>query len=271
MVVSSRAVPTSGIRRPGSSCTPPGSTTPPSSPPTGAPTASDWSRARSTEAPRSGRSVPPSSDRHCRSSRPAAPAGAVTDVAFSADGQRIVTASDAVRIWDVRPVGDGERASLPLPTIWSGQVEFTPSGSRLIIVADDGKAGAGLLAWDLGAPAPTPFGLSLTLAERAVRGEPGRRIGHPAASRWGPRPGRRDERQPTSDRCSVRILGARWRPPRRLAHAGFRRVGRTRRSRGLAEGAAAVDRSPGGRSGRDHRHRRRRRRPGAGRGRARRC
>ena len=90
-------------------------------------------------------------------------AGAVTDVAFTADGQRIVTASDAVRIWDVRPVGDGERAGLSLPTIWSGQVEFTPSGSRLIIVADDGKAGAGLLAWDLGAPAPTPFGLSLTL------------------------------------------------------------------------------------------------------------
>jgi len=89
-------------------------------------------------------------------------AGPVTDVAFSADGERIVTASDAVRIWDVRPMGDGERASLRLPTVWSGQVAFTPAGNSLIIVADRNDR-ADLFTWELDESDPVPFGLQLRL------------------------------------------------------------------------------------------------------------
>ena len=89
-------------------------------------------------------------------------ARAVTDVAFSADGERIVTASDAVRIWDVRHMADGERASLQLPTVWSGQVAFTPTGNGLVIVADR-EDRADLLTWGLDESAPVPFGLGLRL------------------------------------------------------------------------------------------------------------
>ena len=53
----------------------------------------------------------------------------VTDVAFSADGRQVVTAADAVRIWDVRPLSDAEVASVSLPTVYAGQVSFTPAGT----------------------------------------------------------------------------------------------------------------------------------------------
>ena len=86
---------------------------------------------------------------------------AVTDVAFSADGLEVVTASDAVRIWDVRPLGDGEVASLSLPTVYAGQVSFTPSGT-LVIARDLGDEAA-LLAWEVGRFAPVAIGPNRTL------------------------------------------------------------------------------------------------------------
>ena len=62
----------------------------------------------------------------------------------------------------VRPLGDGEVASLSLPTVYAGQVSFTPSGT-LIIARDLGDEAA-LLAWEVGwFSLPSPTGPNRTL------------------------------------------------------------------------------------------------------------
>jgi WD40 repeat protein len=78
---------------------------------------------------------------------------AVNDVAFVPEGDQVVTASeDAVRIWDVRPWGDVERASLPVPTEYFGDLAF--AGTRTVIVrSDDPKTTSKtrLQGWDIAA------------------------------------------------------------------------------------------------------------------------
>jgi WD40 repeat protein len=76
----------------------------------------------------------------------------VVAVTFTPDGDRVITASDAVRIWDVRPLGNAERASLALPTTFDGQIAFTPDGA--LIVNHDG--GEGLLRWTIDEPGGVP-------------------------------------------------------------------------------------------------------------------
>ena len=93
----------------------------------------------------------------------------LTDVAFAAGGNRLVTASDALRIWDVRPIGAGELASLSVSSEYAGDVAFTPSGS-IVIAADWSRHTYGLVSWNLRGSAsrlagpwplaPAPFGVN---------------------------------------------------------------------------------------------------------------
>jgi WD40 repeat protein len=73
--------------------------------------------------------------------------GGINGVAFSPDGQRVMTgdqASTAVKIWDVSRTGDAEWANLPgNPHVWSG-VAFSRDGRRL--VASSG--GGSVTVWD---------------------------------------------------------------------------------------------------------------------------
>ncbi len=78
----------------------------------------------------------------------------VTDVAFSSDGERVVTASDALRLWDVRPLGSGERASLPVSTEYASGVAFIPE-NRLVVTADVSRRHYGFRMWDLDQPTST--------------------------------------------------------------------------------------------------------------------
>ena len=95
----------------------------------------------------------------------AASGSPVTGVAF-ANGDRVVTASDALRLWDVRPLGNEERSSLSLPTEYSSQLAFTTQ-ERLVITADADEDRAGFVTWDLGAPSKS-FGPNPGLASQHV-------------------------------------------------------------------------------------------------------
>ncbi len=70
----------------------------------------------------------------------------VMDLAFTNGGERLVTASDAIRVWDVRPIGASERGSLDLSTVYVGGLAFTPQGD-VVIAADQGRKRAGLVLW----------------------------------------------------------------------------------------------------------------------------
>lgn len=77
----------------------------------------------------------------------AATRSGVTGVAFSPDGDRVMTGNQlvsAVAVWDVGLGGDAESANFPAPSAFTG-VDFTPDGRRLVTASDVGSA----TAWDL--------------------------------------------------------------------------------------------------------------------------
>ena len=77
----------------------------------------------------------------------------VDDVAFLPAGDQVVTASeDAIRLWDVRPWGDIERASLPMPTEYFRDLAF--AGTHTVVIRSDSPlttAKTRLREWDIAA------------------------------------------------------------------------------------------------------------------------
>jgi WD40 repeat protein/DNA-binding SARP family transcriptional activator len=73
--------------------------------------------------------------------------GGVPGVAFSPDGERVMTGTgdiSATTIWDVSLRGDAEWANLPAVPAFFGVAGFTPDGERLVSSTADGSA----TVWD---------------------------------------------------------------------------------------------------------------------------
>jgi WD40 repeat protein/DNA-binding SARP family transcriptional activator/class 3 adenylate cyclase len=69
----------------------------------------------------------------------------IRGVAFSPDGNRVMTGDEAItatRVWDVSITGDAEWANLPAIPFFAGSAAFTPDGQRLIASSVDGSATA---------------------------------------------------------------------------------------------------------------------------------
>jgi WD40 repeat protein len=95
----------------------------------------------------------------------AAREGAVGGVAFSPDGERLLTGDvrvTAARIWDVGIAGGAEWANLPTATHVAGMAQFTPTGDALVMTGD----GVPAVVWDL------------------TTGEPRRRLGADEGEAW---------------------------------------------------------------------------------------
>ena len=75
----------------------------------------------------------------------------VTDLAFTNGGERLVTASDAIRVWDVRPIGASERGSLDLSTLYTGDLAFSPQGD-VVIGVDEENDQARVVVWNRDGP-----------------------------------------------------------------------------------------------------------------------
>ena len=71
----------------------------------------------------------------------------VTDVSFVGGDAEVATASDAIRLWDVRLFGAAEHASLSLPTVYANGLGFTDAGT-LVVAADTGEDAAAFSEWD---------------------------------------------------------------------------------------------------------------------------
>ena len=127
----SRAPRSCGTPRPATSCIRP-NTAPSREARAGVPTEAGWSRDPAGPL-RYGSSGRTSSDRRCRFPLPGRTPSRTSRSSEAMRG--LATASDAIRLWDVRLFGDAEHASLSLPTEYASGLGFTDTGT-LVIAAD---------------------------------------------------------------------------------------------------------------------------------------
>ena len=138
----------------------------------------------------------------------------VTDVSFVGGDAGLVTASDAIRLWDVRLFGDAEHASLPLPTEYANGLGFTDTGT-LVIAADTDEDRAAFSEWDPRDEAPTTIGSAAEAAPRPLRRESDRWIARCREPRRLPYGDRRERCASTPIRREQRVVGAGRCPSRR--------------------------------------------------------